>query len=147
MTGQLQRLIEKTPFADKAKCIADVLARAGLARGTSWENAPVKIGGRICGEDVYRVTSALYDAYHATAEDVPDIEEVTVEEPEPEIDGNSIFVLTHKGLSQAQAQALASAGFMTLDQLREYEADQLPEVLQGIEGIGEKTAERIIRAL
>lgn len=141
----VRELLKETAYADKADCIAQTLERFNLHHGGRWENAPIRTGSTICGEDVYRVIAALNETYLQEAEDVPTLQEE--EEPEEEEEGTSIFTLTERGISEARVQKIASAGIMTVEKLQALSKKERSELLESLDDIGEKTAQKIENVL
>lgn len=140
----LQQLLANTEFADEADCIASTFERARLTTYERWQNAPVKVGTSVCGEDIYSVVAALNKAHNVEPDEVPELVEEPQEQPGAD---DSIFALTRRGVSEEHARALASGGYMTLAQAQEASDEELATFLKGIDNVGEKTAEKIIAAI
>lgn len=159
----MQKLFAETSFAEKSECLARKFERYGLDAYDRWQNAPVVFGNRVCGEDIYSVISELNRAYTVDSQAVPELEgdgeegeandqtdEEGEEEQERELeerDADTIFNLVERGVSEDHVRALASAGVMTLSGARDMSKKDLSQLLQTFDGIGERTAEKIISAI
>lgn len=119
----MKRYLKKTDFKDKADCIADAIARAGVTTINQLENMPGYYGAKICNEDIYSVIFQIREA--STVPDAPP--------------SNLRDLKLHEGVTDAHLDALESAGIKTVDDALKAGPD-----MAEVEGIGKVTANRIL---
>lgn len=143
------QLVKKTPYFEQAECIAQKLASVGV-RPERIEDASALIGRHFCNCDAPSVIYAIRAVVDGeTLADIPSIAEVVpVPEPVPEPVPARVTALDNvewpEGVTARHIAALHEAGMQTDQDIREY-ANQTP--LEEIDGIGEKTAEKILSVI